>query len=243
MSDDEEAQAGQAIVARNLDSATRAKYQGRLKGFARYAKEKFPDVWDAEHDEVKWAQIGETHLTSFFGHVSKKRKRGPLSEEVDPPRLSSYEHVNGYKSAIMFAFKEHNLEMSNELRRLLKDLMKGWQRRVAQAKQEGDMPIREGKLDVKPRVYQFLAQQAVEASDDFQQAIFAWAFLTMSWNSLGRSASVAEILFGHLGWATDALTLVFPTHKVRPPPPPSAAHSARCIRDVFRPIRSARTPW
>jgi hypothetical protein len=220
MSDDE-MEVGRAIAEDNLNEKTRKKYKRGANGFAKYVKAKFPDQWDGEKDDIKWADLGSRELHSFFAHVSKKRKRGPLSDEVVPAKLSSFDHINGFKSAILFSFKERNIQVSPDNLRLLQDIMKGWKRRVAQAKQDGELPIRDGKADIKPRVYKFLAAAAVAADCDFQQSIFAWAFLTLSWNALGRSASIGEILFSHLGWATDSLTLVFPTHKVGSPPPPA----------------------
>ena len=51
------------------------------------------------------------------------------------------------------------------------------------------------------------------ATCDFELAIFAWVFLVLCWNLMARCVSVAGIMFTHISWANDALTVVFPTHK------------------------------
>ena len=64
-------------------------------------------------------------------------------------KLKAFTTITGYRSAISDYYKEHgNLVMDASTERWMSQFMAGYKRRVAQAKQDGEMDIMEGK---KPR--------------------------------------------------------------------------------------------
>jgi hypothetical protein len=58
--------------------------------------------------------------------------------------------------------------------------------------------------------------------------IVYWAFQTLSWNLMTRSVSTADILYQHISWINDSLTVVIPKHK--------SMHNLRyfyCLSDII----------
>ena len=70
-----------------------------------------------------------------------------------------------------------------------------------------------GKQPISFRVYQFLADEALKASSDFDQAVFAHLFLVLCWNLAGRSNSIGTLQFANLAVKDDAIGITFPTTK------------------------------
>jgi hypothetical protein len=63
---------------------------------------------------------------------------------------------------------------------------------VAELKQVGEMALVEGKRPVTFSGYQFLANKAFKQDEDLLLGIFAHSFITLSWNLMARSVSVAQ---------------------------------------------------
>ena len=47
----------------------------------------------------------------------------------------------------------------------------------------------------------------------YQELLFGWAYSTICWNTMGRSHSVAGIMFHHITWKDDCLVITFPKSK------------------------------
>ncbi len=90
----------------------------------------------------------------------------------------------------------------------------GYKRTIAIEKQNGSIDPTEGKHPIPLEGFKFIASKAMlEPVSDFGAAITAHLFVTLQWNLMARSDSVSNIMFAHLGWDQDFLTVRFPTHK------------------------------
>jgi hypothetical protein len=200
------------LNARLADN-TKDKYGRNIKKWEEFVQAKQPTLWIDEDEEghIDLEHVTPEQYQEFFGWVRTKRKRdGTL---IEPRKSQSYEHVSGYKSAIKDYHKQRKVKMSDESENLLSMFFAGYKRQYAQMKQNGDIAMKEGKSPLTFAGYKFLARQAVTATKDFELAIFAWVFLVLCWNLMARCVSVAGIMFLHLSWEEDSLTVVFPTHK------------------------------
>jgi hypothetical protein len=202
-----------ATVNARLKDNTKDKYGRNIKKWEEFVQAKQRTLWldDDEEGHIDLEHVTPEQYQEFFGWVRTKRKRdGTL---IEPRKSQSYEHVSGYKSAIKDYHKQRKVKMSDESENLLSMFFAGYKRQYAQMKQNGDIAMKEGKSPLTFAGYKFLARQAVTATKDFELAIFAWVFLVLCWNLMARCVSVAGIMFLHLSWEEDSLTVVFPTHK------------------------------
>lgn len=62
--------------------------------------------------------------------------------------------------------------------------------------------------------YKFFAEETWKFAGESQELnIFARTFLILCWNLLARCISVAGLMYNHICWKDDSMTIVFPTHK------------------------------
>ena len=112
---------------------------------------------------------------AFFEHISIKRLGGPFGDPLEPARYNSWNHVNGYKSALVYHFKIGGAEMSKQRIGMLRDFMQAYKRKCADLKQVGDMEMKEGKAAASFQVYRLLSKAALEQTKDIEKAMFAWS--------------------------------------------------------------------
>jgi hypothetical protein len=93
-------------------------------------------------------------------------------------------------------------------RKKLHRFFRGLQRKAAQERQDGKRPLTVGKAAMPHRLYIWLCEYFLHKGN-----IFAWAYLTLAWNSMARSGSVADVKLAHLEPAQDALGLHVPKSK------------------------------
>ena len=106
-------------------------------------------------------------------------------------------------------------------------ILTGFKKKVAQMKTSGEIPVQEGKAELKSEAYEIVAKElikehpssgesvAVGGGKKHRSHVLSWALITMgwlfyilSWNLLARSCTSDEIMFSHLMWQMDHL-LVF----------------------------------
>lgn len=98
--------------------------------------------------------------------------------------------------------------MPPKWRTKLKHFFRGLRRREAHERQDGVRPTTVGKHAMPQRLYVWLCEHFLVRGN-----IFAWAYLTLSWNSMARTNNVADIHLSHLVPADDALGICFPRTK------------------------------
>ena len=197
-----------AIKSGKKCDSTKAQYKRKQNHFEDWIENKRPALIDSE----KWLDnIDAATMEDFMGHICQKRSK--TGEYLTPPKFQSYDHVNGYKSAILDLYERQKVKPNVEMKTMFYDFVNGYKRKIASLKQEGEMKITEGKAPLTFQGYKFLSKKAVQQHTEYSWSIFAWVFLLFCWNLMARCVSVSGIMFDHIGWEGDAMTIIFPKHK------------------------------
>lgn len=209
---------GNSFVSGRICNKTKKQYKQKFDHFKKWVRLKHAHVYSEENDTVDIEQLDSAILTEFFGHISKKRKLKEETEEnpyvyVDPVQHQSFQHVSGYKSAIINEFRNRSVFVPDRIQITLTGLFGGYKRTVADLKQTGDMPMMEGRQPMTFDGVRFLVRQAMKQTSDFPLAIFAHIFVLLCWNLVARSVSVSSLMYDHISWDADSMVIVFPTHK------------------------------
>lgn len=86
-------------------------------------------------------------LLHFFGYVSIKRNW--LTGIIDEPRKQlSFNHVAGFKSAIVWNYKQQNKRLREDTSSAIGQCLQGYKRQVAKFKQTNVMKMQEGKFQI-----------------------------------------------------------------------------------------------
>jgi hypothetical protein len=142
-----------------------------------------------------------------------------ISEIAQGQRTKAVSTIGGYRSALVWYYKEHNLKMDQTLESELSKYLAGFKRNVSDLKQRGLMDIQEGRAPLTFNGFAIVAREIfkhepVNRSASWQQSIFAWPFFIFCWNNLiARSCSVGELMLQHLRWHNDSLICTLPKHK------------------------------
>lgn len=126
--------------------------------------------------------------------------------------------MQGYKSAILWYYKEKDVAMDPSINSWIDTFIQGYKRKVAEKKSAGIMRIQEGKSPLSFQGYNVLCKTLCTLKPEghhytFNEAVFGWAYTTLSWNTMGRSHSVGTIMFQHISWKDDSLLITFAKSK------------------------------
>jgi hypothetical protein len=116
--------------------------------------------------------------------------------------------LKGYRSALLFYYKESRREFPVEFQTSLADFFKGLRRKDATERQNGTRRAKPGKEDMAFPVYVWLCRHFVTKGD-----AFSWAYLTICWNMMCRTNNVAGIKLDHLCLVGDAVGVYTPKTK------------------------------
>ena len=155
--------------------------------------------------------VDRTILKEFLGHTCKKKDKN--GHYFDPTVFHSYQHVNGYTSAIKDYYSAREVKISDEIEKFLKLFFDGYVRTIAKLKKDGVMSIVEGKQPMSFKGYKLLAAKAIAQEKDYNLAIFSHLYLLLCWNLIARCVSVGSLMYNHVSQGSDSLVVVFPSHK------------------------------
>lgn len=142
----------------------------------------YVDWMAKEHSDVPITEPDAEILNEFFGYICKKRNR--QGELVGC--LQTYEHVSGYRSALKYYFKEHNVTLDKNCNDKIESFLAGYERTIASKKQAGEISLAEGKQPLSFPGYRLLAKEALKATDNFDVNVFAHLFLLLCWNLIAH---------------------------------------------------------
>lgn len=143
--------------------------------------------------------LDRNHVLNFFASLV----------EIQNKAVST---VRGYKSAIVWYYKEQEQLLSVELDTAMENFLSDYKRKVSDLKLKGEMAVFEGKHHLTFRGYVLLAEKLL-CLPQSNQMLFAWAFLVSQWNLISGSSSVAAIMMEHITWEEDSLVIRTPKHK------------------------------
>ncbi|OQR88467.1 hypothetical protein THRCLA_22859 [Thraustotheca clavata] len=130
-------------------------------------------------------------VKDYLNMASTKHDR--LGNPILPTQHNSFSHVNAAKSALIYLYKSHG-PIEAKLVDMMRDFMQGYQRRVAELKEKGEMKITEGKEPISRDAYIFLAKEAILSHSDHLLNIMSHTFLIMCWNLIARATSCASLM-------------------------------------------------
>ena len=189
-------------------NSTRIQYKRKQVHFEEWIRNKRQACMESS----PWVKnVDVDSMEEFLGHICQKKTK--TGDYYDPPQFQSYQHINGYKSAILDLYKDSKEKPSMAIKEMFSDYFDGYKRLVASMKQNGELKMTEGKSPLSFAGYRYLAKKAVYQKTDIPVGVFSWVFLLLCWNLMARCVSVSDIMFDHVGWSGDAMTVVFPKHK------------------------------
>ena len=112
-----------------------------------------------------------------------------------------------YRSAFKELYRRCGLKMGQDYEDDLKTKFKGLNRGHAYEKEKTGGRLTEGKDPMSFALYKLLCKKMLE--DGSKEAIFAHAFLTMTWNLICRSKNTVNIHRNHITWGSDSITIRF----------------------------------
>ena len=207
---------GEETKAMKLAQDTRAQYSRKLLKMKVWMMRNYPDAveeidgsngdaGDATNYRIR-VPVEECVLVAFLSHIQLKVDKS-TGEYYQPPRFYSFQHVNGFNSAIKHLYRERKVVPSIEVKSALTDTLDGLKRRIAKLKEDGEIPQTEGKQPMSVCGYRFLADRALKQTQDFGLYIFCHTFLLLCWNLIARAVTISSIMYDHISWEEDALTI------------------------------------
>mmetsp|Transcript_21816 Transcript_21816/g.31758 ORF Transcript_21816/g.31758 Transcript_21816/m.31758 type:complete len:197 (-) Transcript_21816:274-864(-) len=145
---------GEETKAMKLAQDTRAQYSRKLLKMKVWMMRNYPDAveeidgsngdaGDATNYRIR-VPVEECVLVAFLSHIQLKVDKS-TGEYYQPPRFYSFQHVNGFNSAIKHLYRERKVVPSIEVKSALTDTLDGLKRRIAKLKEDGEIPQTEGK--------------------------------------------------------------------------------------------------
>ena len=189
---------------------TKNQYRLKVEHFRKWLEAKHPDCLRLDKT-IDLTKVDKVILKEFLGHACKKKEKD--GSYKDPVVFHAFQHVSGYKSAIKDYYSNMEVDFTEDILKMFKQFFEGYVRRVAQLKQDGIMPIIEGKQAMSFKGYKFLALKAAGQSTDYSLAIFSHLYLLLCWNLIARCVSVGSLMYNHISWENDSMVIVFPSHK------------------------------
>ncbi len=113
------------------------------------------------------------------------------------------------QSALVDLFKRHGATFPEKFYGNINDVKKGAQRKRAQEKVEGLVPMEEGKAAIPGYLYLALAEAMMRSGEE----VFCHAFAVCSWVLMSRVSNVAELRGAHFSWENDSLIISIVRHK------------------------------
>lgn len=187
---------GDEIISGRIRLSTRKTYDCKFGHFNEFMKQNHEEHFIGE--KLLLQNVKAEEYKEFFAFISVKKEKGPFSAEVIPMQYNSYKYVESYSNAIKNSFRNEGSQIPADCEMMLTNFFRGYSRKVADLKQNGEMPLEEGKSPLSFDGYQYIARKAMGAKKIFSQSTFCWVFIVLCWNLMARSASVSAIMFEHI---------------------------------------------
>ena len=194
---------GEEISRGRIKTNTHKMYESKVEVLKSWLNSNYPRyIWT--NGDIRLPLPAEI-ITDFMAHISMKFDEN--GQHMVPPVFNSFSHVNAYRSAIMDFYRRKEIIMDDNITNKMAEYCSGYKRKVAQLKEDGELPMMEGKVAMSSTGYNFLAEIALTQDDDFNLYTFIHYFLLLCWNLMARSVSVAHIMYDHISWEEDALCI------------------------------------
>jgi hypothetical protein len=167
---------------------------------------------DEDEDELNTTQVDADPNAVFEG----SRSQATISSSC----------MQGYKSALLWYYGQKNVSMSADIDDYIEDFISGYAKLVQQKKATGVMELKEGKSHMQFLGYLSINKYLTSIKApingpgkrkgrgfNFMEFVFAWVFMVLCWNLMGRANSIASINFQHIDWSQDCMTITYASSK------------------------------
>ena len=181
---------------------------------------------DAHNDDEFLEDVVNLQSTTTDAQSSSNRKRKFESPFYSPST------VQGHKSALKFFYEENGVKFDEVLSTDIDKLIAGYKAFYQKKKLDaGDgMKMGEGKTAFSYASFVMLSAKFMtlipttsmgktkgnktnNKKGNWSQSYFAWPFMTMQWNLMARSITIADVALQHLSWSGDSMVVHVPKHK------------------------------
>jgi hypothetical protein len=241
-SDTAAAHMAETLAAERISKGTTKTYQGKVKVLTAYlrASTEFRSLLDENlllKIPIENNAVSIRALAHFFGKQALWNDPTIFRPEGSPPppslrsRPISSSALRLYKSALVWLHEEKNFRLDRGLDLGLEKLLQGYSKKIAKMKLESIIPAVEGKQPLSHAAFAMIAKKFMtgkphhreeekeqdrskrQTTNTWSNLLFGWLFLVLQWNLMGRSNTVAKVLFSHLSWQEDSLLVFIPKHK------------------------------
>ena len=117
----EHAELTAAIKSNKKCQSTKTEYKRKQIHFEEWVQIKRPGL----NRQGAWlCNVDKNTMEDFMGHICQKKTEG--GEYFAPPKFQSYNHVNGYKSAILDFFDKQGLKANADMKEMFTDFNHGY---------------------------------------------------------------------------------------------------------------------
>jgi hypothetical protein len=199
----------QDVMDQRICPKTRQSYASSIKKFKKWLKSQNANVYLSREKEIILPVPNEEQIIlTYLGSLKNTNKKGI----VDKDYLIAKSTMMGHISAIQNLYKENNIELGKTTKLKISSFIRGYNRIVSEAKQQGKMKVFEGKKNISFTGYCALAEYVLRKGDTDGE-LYIHLFIVMSWNLFARSHSVATLMLHHFEWQDDCLLVTLPKHK------------------------------
>ena len=120
---------GDSYLHNCVTAATRHQYSQKFKHFKYWVQHVHPEY--VVDDRVVLEDFPTETMKEFLGHISKKRifkdetPSNPIIYKT-PLEYQSLQHINGYRSAIVFEYKKNGIRVTEDMTRLFEGVLSGY---------------------------------------------------------------------------------------------------------------------
>ncbi|KAH9074603.1 hypothetical protein Ae201684P_022405 [Aphanomyces euteiches] len=195
---------GDKIIDGRIASSTRKQYEDIAKQMLKWPLKENPDT---SRDGKLMLPLTYDACKKFLAYMTVKRDRS--GKAYEPTQFESFAAINKCISAIAYLYDKHNMAISHDIKKLFKQFSSGYKRKVARLKQEGELPMGDGKAAVSWKGYEMVCKHAFSGDMKHSSSLAFHPFVTFCWNLMARSVSTASLQFEHITWKGDALLVQF----------------------------------
>jgi hypothetical protein len=206
------------MQANRIVEGTKSQYRCKIKLITAW--------FEKSHLEFKLPLSPENTL-SFFGQ---------LITPTPPKKQPAFCTVRGYKSALIWYYRENGMIIDENFNSALEDFLSGYKRMVSEWKLDGTMEAFEGKHHMTFAGYQIVSRELARITPErhsstsssnsssssnqtqftfhtWNSCLLGWPFLVLQWNLMARSAMVTHLMLQHIYWQDDCMVIATPKHK------------------------------
>jgi hypothetical protein len=162
--------------------------------------------WISKIDKDKLAETAMLQIAKVTDDIVLQWFAGFKGKKGSTPSKSVFGIA---QSALVDLFKRHGETFPEKFYGNINDVKKGAQRKRAQEKVDGLVPMEEGKAAIPGYLYLQLAEAMIRSGEE----VFCHAFAVCSWALMSRVSNIAELRGAHFSWENDSLIISIVRHK------------------------------